>query len=58
MRLGYGLFSEFGSISAAILSFEEVMSMQKRITVLKRGIGKNGSATMACCPGGTGNAKK
>jgi len=43
MRQAYDIISECGSLSGAILSFEQVMSMQKRITVLKRGIGKNDS---------------
>jgi hypothetical protein len=32
--------------------------MKKRITVIKKGIGKHGLAAMACCPGGAGNTKK
>ena len=43
---------------AAILPFEEVIGMQKRIIIVHKGIGKHGFAAMACCAGGVGATKK
>jgi len=43
---------------AAIQLQGEVIEMQKRITIVKKGIGKHGIAAMSCCAGGVGSTKK